>query len=145
MSKLHFLSPEEDKQLVAAIQLAELNTSGEIRVHFSKKIAKDVYSEATSIFKKLKMDKTERKNGVLIYIVLSQKSFCIIGDSGIHEVVKDVFWNETKDIMQNAFKQGSIVEGLVMGIQKVGEVLKNDFPYLQNDTNELSNEISKDA
>lgn len=145
MSTPHFLSPEEDKQLVAAIQLAELNTSGEIRVHFSKKISKDVYSDATSVFKKLKMHKTELRNGVLIYIVLSQKSFCIIGDSGIHEVVKDEFWIDTKDIMQNAFKQGNIVEGLVMGIQKVGDALKSDFPYLQNDTNELSNEISKDA
>ena len=65
---------------MAAIRNAELGTSGEIRVHFSKKIVNDVLTDAQAVFKQLKMDATERHNGVLIYIVPSEKQFAIIGD-----------------------------------------------------------------
>ena len=138
----HFLTPDQEKEVIEAIQLAELQTSGEIRVHLEKSSKGDAIKRATEVFKKLKMDQTALRNAVLIYLAVEEKTFTIYGDKGIHELVGLDFWNSTKDIMQTYFMKGAFKEGLIAGIQKSGEELKTYFPYSDTDTNELSNEIS---
>ncbi len=137
-----FFSKEEEKLIVEAIQQAELGTSGEIRVHFSKKIEKEVMQDAQVTFAKLKMHHTERRNGVLIYIVPSKHQFAIIGDEGFHKIAGDDFWQTVKDKMQHFFKEGHFVAGVTSGIAEVGVILKQHFPREDNDINELKDEIS---
>jgi uncharacterized membrane protein len=89
------------------------------------------------------MDETELKNGVLIYVAISNRSFIICGDKGINDLVPVDFWDCTKEIMASQFKGGNFKQGLIDGISNAGEQLKKYFPYQNNDSNELSNEISK--
>jgi uncharacterized membrane protein len=44
--------------------------------------------------------------------------------------------------MLNYFSKGQFTEGLVKGIGMAGEALKKDFPYQEDDVNELSDDIS---
>lgn len=144
MSKVEdFLTKEEERDIVEAIRMAEKETSGEIRVHIEKTTSIDAFDRAMEVFHLLEMDKTELKNGVLIYVAVKDKTFVICGDQGINEVVSNDFWNSTKEIMVSHFKKGDFKQGLIEGISKAGNELKLYFPYLQGDTNELSNEISK--
>ena len=144
MSKVEaFLSAAEEQEIVEAIKLAEKNTSGEIRVHLEKNTVLDAMERTLEVFEKLEMHKTKDSNAVLIYVAVKDKKFVIYGDKGIHEKVTDSFWNATKEIMQMHFKNGNFKQGLVDGILKAGEELKNYFPYQSDDTDELSNEISK--
>lgn len=144
MSKVEdFLSKEEEQEIVEAIRVAEKNTSGEIRVHLEKTTALDVYDRALEVFNELKMDETQLKNGVLIYLAVEDKTFVICGDYGINDVVANDFWDSTKEVMVAHFKNGNYKQGLVDGIIMAGEQLKNHFPWAEDDTNELSNEISK--
>ena len=53
------------------------------------------------------------------------------------------FWEATKNTIAEYFKRGAFKEGIVAGILKAGQELKAHFPWNPNDTNELSNEISK--
>jgi uncharacterized membrane protein len=143
MSKVeNFLNPEEEQAVVEAIRLAEKNTSGEIRVHLEKTTSKPHYDRALAVFDELKMDETQLKNGVLIYVAVADKKFVICGDKGINDVVATDFWNTTKDGIATQFKAGNFKQGLIDGIRMAGEQLKKYFPYQDNDTNELSNEIS---
>jgi uncharacterized membrane protein len=89
------------------------------------------------------MDETRLKNGVLLYFAVDDKNFVICGDKGINDLVADDFWHCTKDIMTNHFKSGNFKQGIVDGILNAGEQFKKYFPSLEDDTNELSNEISK--
>jgi uncharacterized membrane protein len=144
MSKVEdFLTQEEELAVVEAIRLAELATSGEIRVHIEKETSLPAYDRALEVFTTLKMDATELKNGVLIYVAVKNKSFVICGDKGINDLVPTDFWDSTKEIMATHFKNGNFKQGLIDGITKAGEQLKKYFPYQEGDTNELSNEISK--
>ncbi|MEZ4878234.1 MAG: TPM domain-containing protein [Flavobacterium sp.] len=144
MSKVEdFLTQAEEQEIVAAIGLAEKNTSGEIRVHIEKKTSIDAFDRAMEVFHLLKMDETELRNGVLIYVAVKDKTFVIYGDKGINEKVADDFWNSTRDVMVSHFKNGNFKQGLIDGIYKAGEELKRFFPYQEDDINELSNEISK--
>jgi uncharacterized membrane protein len=144
MSKLEdFLSKAEEQEIVEAIGKAEKNTSGEIRVHIEKENTIAPLDRAMEVFRNLQMENTQGRNGVIIYVAVKSKHFAIYGDKGINEKVDIDFWDSTKEIMQNHFKNGNFKQGLIDGILKAGEQLKNHFPFQDNDTNELSNEISK--
>jgi len=144
MSKVEdFLTLEEEQEIVAAIRTAEKNTSGEIRVHLEKHTPIDAFERAMEVFHLLKMDETELKNGVLIYVAVKDKTFVICGDKGINDLVSNDFWDCTKDIMVSHFKNGRFKQGLIDGILRAGEQLQKYFPFQEGDTNELSNEISK--
>lgn len=138
-----FLTPDEEKEIVHAISLAEKNTSGEIRVHIEAHAEKPPLERAKEVFHALGMDATQAKNGVLFYVGVQDHSFAIIGDKGIDDVVEDDFWDCTKDLVIGHFKNKEFKDGLVNGILKAGDRLKKYFPFENGDTNELSNEISK--
>ena len=138
-----FLTNTEEQEIIEAIRVAELNTSGEIRVHIEKTSKGDATNRALEVFYALKMDNTKLQNAVLIYVAIEERAFVIYGDKGINDVVPDNFWDSTKDLMVSHFKLGNYKAGLVEGILKSGEQLKKYFPYNNLDTNELSNEISK--
>lgn len=139
-----FLTAEEEQDIVEAIRVAELNTSGEIRVHIEKTCKDDATNRALDLFHTLKMDNTKLQNAVLIYLAIEDKTFVIYGDKGINNVVKNDFWDTTKNVMQSHFKQGNFKQGLIEGILNSGEQLKKYFPYSDSDSNELTNDISKE-
>jgi len=138
-----FLTKEEELEVVEAIRLAEQNTSGEIRVHIEKETSVAPMDRAMEVFYLLNMENTQERNGVLIYVATQSKQFAICGDQGIHNKVTDAFWDSTKDIMLQNFKNCNNKQALVEGISKAGEQLKSHFPYQEGDVNELSNELSK--
>ena len=138
-----FLSQEDEQEVVAAIKQAELETSGEIRVHIEGHSDLDHFERAIAVFQELKMDATAKRNGVLIYVAVQDKSFVIYGDQGINELVANDFWDTTKDTIQSHFRAGQFKQGLIAGILKSGEVLKQHFPWEEDDVDELSNDISK--
>ncbi len=142
MSTNKFFSKEEEQQIVQAIKAAEFQTSGEIRVHVESVCRGEVLDRAAWLFKSLKMHETELRNGVLIYLSTTDRKFAIIGDAGINAVVPKGFWDDVKDLMISNFSKGDLLQGFVMGIAKVGEKLKEFFPYQEDDINELPDEIS---
>jgi len=137
------LQPEEKIAIKLAVKSAELNTSGEIRVHIEKRCKGNVLDRAAKVFSTLNMNKTEQRNGVLFYLAIYDKKFAILGDAGINSVVEIDFWDSIKDKMAALFKEGSYTAGLVCGIEMAGYALKKHFPYdKETDVNELSDEIS---
>lgn len=140
--KKDYLNSEDQARIISAIEKAELNTSGEIRVHIESKCKEDILDHAAFIFEKLEMHKTDQRNAILFYIAITDHKFAVIGDAGIHEKVGDDFWESVKNEMTSFFKEGKLADGLIGGIEKAGNELKSYFPYQSNDKNELDNEIS---
>lgn len=138
-----FLSAEDEKAIVDAIQQAENNTSGEIRVHIENSSEKPPLERAQEVFHFLDMHATAARNGVLFYVGVQDRSFAIIGDEGIDKAVEPDFWDCTKDVVIDNFKGGRFKEGLIAGILRAGERLKAYFPYTSEDANELPDTISR--
>lgn len=137
-----FFTREQKDDIHQAILNAELDTSGEIRVHIETRCTGDVMDRAAYLFDKLGMQKTERRNGVLFYLAVKNRRFAVIGDKGINAVVPENFWDEIKNRMMNHFREGKFTEGLIEGITIVGTKLKKHFPHQTEDVNELSDEVS---
>ena len=142
MKVKEFIGNHGKLQIEQAIKEAELNTSGEIRVHIESKCLQDPLQRAVYIFNYLKMFNTQARNGVLIYVAVESRKFAIIGDAGINKVVPDNFWNSIKENMGTAFSQGKYIDGLVEAIREAGVSLKRYFPYQSDDVNEQPDEIS---
>lgn len=142
MNVRKFFTENDQLAIKNAIVHAEKGTSGEIRVHIEDSFKGDVLDQASFIFKKLKMHETEQRNGVLFYLAVSNRQFAILGDAGINAKVPEGFWDLIKESMAGHFRNNRFTEGLVEGITLAGEKLVEHFPYLQNDSNELSDEIS---
>lgn len=144
MSKVEdFLTAEEEQVIIEAIKTAENNTSGEIRIHIEKTTSKPPMERALEVFYFLKMDRTKMRNGVLFYIAVESRRFAILGDEGINNKVPENFWDTEKELVLSHFVKGEPVIGLELAIKEVGNKLKEFFPYQSDDTNELSDEISK--
>lgn len=137
-----FLTRAEEQEIIEAIRLAELTTSGEIRVHLERHTDVPVLQRAQELFHFLKMDNTKDENGVLIYIAVEDAQLAICGDRGIHNKVPADFWESTKEKMIYAFKKGAFKEGIIAGISSAGEKLSTHFPWQHGDNNELPNEIT---
>ena len=75
MKAKELFTEELQKQVVSAIEIAELNTSGEVRVHLDDNCKGAVLDRAAYVFEKLEMHKTEQRNGVLFYLAVQDKKF----------------------------------------------------------------------
>ncbi len=135
-------SADEEKHLVEVVAAVEKTTSAEIRVHVDRYCKGDPMLKAVNVFSHLKMDQTEDRNGVLIFVALDDRKFAIYGDEGINQKVPDGFWESTRDHMLAEFQDGHMVEGISKGLTEAGSQLAKHFPVNPDDTNELSNEIS---
>lgn len=136
------VSAADEIRLIKAIQLAELKTSGEVRIHIEKTCKSDALEECKKQFVKLNMHQTKDRNGILFFLAINSKSFAVWGDEGIHQKVSDEFWKSITDCAIGYFKQNDLMTGIEKAVELCGEKLKMHFPIEADDKNELSNEIS---
>ncbi len=144
MKVRHFFSELDSDRIVQAIAQAESDTSGEIRVHVTRSEPADIEARARERFDKLGMTKTAERNAVLFYIAPRIRKFQILGDTGVHEKCGDNFWKATAQEMEEVFRIGKFTEGLVAGIDRIGEILKAHFPKGADNRDELPNAIDED-
>jgi len=111
-------------------------------VHIDDVCAENVLDHAAFVFSELNMQRTELRNGVLIYLSMEDQKVAIIGDTGINQLVGAAFWTESIEAMINLFRQGKYIDGICEGVSRVGNQIKTHFPYQKDDVNELSNTVS---
>lgn len=142
MSSDLYLTEEQEKHIIDAIAEAELQTSGEIRIHIEAKCNRDPLERAARIFHELGMDQTELQNGVLIYIASEDHKVAVYAGKGINKQVEDGFWSGVLNLILEEFKKDDFEQGIANAVARVGEKLKELYPYRKDDINELSDDIS---
>lgn len=141
--KKTFFNATEQENIKSAIQTAEQKTSGEVRVYFESR-CKYVNSldRAAEIFYGLKMNETNEKNAVLVYLALKDHQLAIFADEGIHKKTGKDFWKEQVQLMLIHFDKDDYAMGIQQVVHKIGEALQQHFPYLEHvDKNELPDDI----
>jgi len=92
---------------------------------------------AVDLFSHLRIWDTEHNSGVLIYVLLADRSVEIVADRGIHACCGSQAWRKVCAEMQNKFAEGRYAEGSLAGVSSVGELLKQHFPRRHAGHNEL--------
>ena len=141
--KTDFFSAEEKARIVEAIRVAEKETSGEIRIYVEgKNPFMDPIDRAREIFGQLKMQNTQHRNAVLLYIAMKDHELALFGDEGIYNKVGAAYWDREVRTMISKFTRESIVSGIEVCIADIGQTLKETFPYESTtDKNELPDDI----
>ncbi|HEX6981779.1 MAG TPA: TPM domain-containing protein [Balneolaceae bacterium] len=142
MPSLNFLTEAQERQVIKAIEEAEQQTSGEVRVHIEHYCKGEPLERAAVIFHELGMDQTELQNGVLIYIASEDHKAAVYAGKGIFNQVEKGFWSDVLNVLTEHFKKGEYEEGIEDAVKKAGAKLVEMFPYQKADIDELSNDIS---
>lgn len=137
------ISEEQEIRVVEAIQTAESRTSGEIKVHLERFCKGDALERAKILFHQLGLNRTEHRNGVILYVALDAKKAAIWGDEGLYGQTDPAFWTTELDVMLEHFREGDVAGGLIRAIEDIGARLAERFPPdVDTDPNELSDEVS---
>jgi uncharacterized membrane protein len=141
--KKEYFSADEKAQIVAAIRSAEKETSGEVRVYVEgKNPYVDAIDRAAEIFYRLKMQNTDHRNAVLLYVAMKHHEVALFADEGIYQKTGAEYWNNAVKNMIAKFSKDDIPGGIEECVRQVGNTLKEQFPYIPTeDKNELPDEI----
>lgn len=138
-----FLKSQEKELIVSTIRKAEMESSGEIRVHIDTRCDHSPIDRAIELFQHLGMDQTSFRNAVLIYIAVQDKKFAVIGDEALHKKVDNSFWDKLVSGLQENFRNENYCNGIINCIEQVGAIQKKYFPDIHElANNELNDEIS---
>ena len=139
-----FMGGADLDAVTRAIALAEGRTSAEIRVHLDHACPGDAMARAIRVFERLGMHRTAERNGVLVYVAVTDRKLAVIGDEGIHVRVGEEYWRRLVDGMTRHFREERPRDGLVHSLAEIGEALGRHFPRRAADSNELDDRISID-
>ena len=141
--KKSFFNDEENRLVVKAIRHAEQRTSGEVRVFAESHCSwVDAIDRAAEIFFTLKMENTEQRNAVLVYVAVKDHQLAVFGDEGIHQKVGTEYWNKLVGEMLTAFTAHDYAKGIAECVIQIGDALHTHFPFDKTtDKNELPDEI----
>jgi uncharacterized membrane protein len=141
--KKEFFTPQQQQRMVEAIQQAERNTSGEVRVFVESKCKYvDAVERAKEIFFSLKMEATKDRNAVLLYLALDDHQLALFADEGIYQRLGQEYWNQQVKKMIAAFTKDDYTGGICTVVKDIGDALTEQFPYDdKSDKNELPDDI----
>ena len=92
---------------------------------------------AIEVFSNLRVWDTEHNNGVLVYLLLTDRAVEIVADRGIESKMDSREWETICRKMETAFKQADYEGGVVAGIHAVTRHLIEHFPASGARPNEL--------
>ena len=118
-----------------AIEASEQKHGGEIRFVVEACLdgaplwaGQSTRERAIDVFSQLRMWDTERNNGVLIYLLLADRSVEIIADRGIHGRTGSAPWATICRAMELAFLKSNFESGALTGIASVAIEIARHFP-----------------
>jgi uncharacterized membrane protein len=142
-----YLSHEDLEKIKEEIGKVEQTTSGEIKLSLrdKRRFFEKLYKPeelASRDFDKLGVANTKNKTGILIFILFGERYYNIIADEGIHVKIPEQVWTSIDSKLVGEFRKEGYLNGILHIIDRVGQVLKKEFPREADDTNEVSDEIA---
>ena len=132
------------KAIEKAISASESEHHGEIRFAIEGALdgeplfkGQSSRERAVDVFSQLRVWDTRHNAGLLIYLLLADRTVEIVADRGIHDRVGTKKWEKICKSMETAFKQSNFEGGVIAGVQAVTQHLKAHFPVHGADRNEL--------
>jgi len=123
------MTKAERARVAQALADAERGTTGRIAVRVIGHDTHDAFEHAKREFERQGMHRHEHGNAALILVAPKSRKFAVIGDAALHERVGDAFWQRTVDEMRDRFAQGAVADGIVAGIERIGEAFHAHFTH----------------
>lgn len=106
-----------------------------------REMAEEVEEAAFTAFYRHGLHNTRDKTGIIIYVSIFERSVQVLADKGINDLVDPKVWNEVVSLVTYGIRNNKPGEGLCSGVKRCGELLAEQFPIKDDDTDELPNLI----
>lgn len=146
----HYLSDAAMQRLTHAIAQSEQAHTGEIRVCLEARLPVSYLKQsqdlnvitrrrALSKFGKLRVWDTADNNGVLIYLLLVERTIEVVADRGIDAKVNPQVWKDIVQGLSSELQRGAFEDGLLKAVGQISALLARHFPAQkeQHNANEL--------
>nr|WP_315431589.1 TPM domain-containing protein [uncultured Albidiferax sp.] len=127
--------PDMLQRLGHRVSASEQRHTGEIRIHIEAGLPlsylwrkADARERAVMQFGKLRVWDTEHNNGVLIYLLLAERSIELVADRGLNQRISDAEWQAMVARLGTALHAGHYEEGLTQALEEVSAALVQHFP-----------------
>jgi putative membrane protein len=87
------------------------------------------------------LSRTRGRTGVLIYVAAAEHYAEVVADAGIAAHVDETVWRDIIADLIAAMRAGSPAEGLIIAVNRVGEILARHAPPRGDDRDELPNKV----
>lgn len=94
-------------------------------------------ARAAGVFSDLQVWDTAENNGVLLYVLLAERSIEIVADRGFAGRVTAAEWARICREMEAAFAAGRYEAGTLSALERIGALARQHFPAGGEDRNEL--------
>ncbi|HUQ25352.1 MAG TPA: TPM domain-containing protein [Burkholderiales bacterium] len=136
-----FPSPVLEK-IESAIKASERQHDGELRFVVEAGLPFGFLKQSTrkraeALFAQLGVWDTAHNSGVLVYVQLVDRRIEIVADRGIAAKVGQEQWSVICSAMEVAFRKGHYLEGSLLAVESVTQVLARHFPPRGRNPNEL--------
>lgn len=144
------MPPEALARLTEQVRTSEQRHSGEIRICVEtglptsylwrdNSMRQIIRQRALTMFGKLRVWDTENNNGVLVYLLLTERAIEIVADRGLNAAVSPHMWAGLVKKMGEALKSDNFEKGLALAVEEVTALLIAQFPLTpgQPNPNEL--------
>ncbi len=136
-----------DRAIEDAIRAAEARTSAEIRFVIETAFelpdlaaGKSPRARALDVFAALRVWDTELRNGVLIYVLMAERTVEVVADRGAAALIAPADWDVSARVMENHFRARRFRDGAIAGVAAIGDLLARHFPARDGDRDELPNQ-----
>jgi uncharacterized membrane protein len=140
------IPPEMVQRLAQRVAASEQYHSGEIRIFVEASLPMSylwrhasmrqiTHQRALAMFGKLRVWDTVHNNGVLVYLLLAERSIELVADRGLNDAVEPKVWQAMVASMRSAFQQGQFEEGLTKALEEVSTLLARHFPLKVGEVN----------
>jgi uncharacterized membrane protein len=85
-------------------------------------------ARAQDVFAHLRVWDTEHNNGVLIYLLLADRSVDIVADRGFDGRISPAEWESVCRLMEEHYRAGRFQAGSIAGVEAIGSLLARHFP-----------------
>ncbi|MGB3452071.1 MAG: TPM domain-containing protein [Giesbergeria sp.] len=131
----HSLTDAALQRLTKQVATSEERHSGQIRICVEGGLPwgylrshAPCRERALAMFSKLHVWDTEHNNGVLIYLLLADRSIEIVADRGLRAYILNSEWQQMVTRMASAFRSGQFEQGLALAVEEVTTLLSAYFP-----------------
>jgi putative membrane protein len=100
-----------------------------------------VWQRAQTEWALQKVQKTESRTGILIFVSVMERKAVVLADEGIARHYKPETWQEIVTLLTRHLHRGEWVQGFEKAIERCGEILSVQMPAQSRNPNEIHDEL----